>query len=421
MVKYEIKSYLYPHQQYFIKKGSMIMKKFYAALLAFLLAFSAFPGFIPASPAYAATGYHAYMGIQTNNTLWVFRNAYDDAAYGYGTDAFGGLHSVDGQKNLVDYPGTFTDASLTKDGTYTVTLDNPDFSNEKTLSQLFVSTDIPMVDSIKVTDVIVKIDGKTVYTFKKGILNPESYTYVQIMCLNIWNADVKALFPSDVPVSKCEITFTISGLEKAAAAQEAVKGFPVKMAKDHAIINGYTGSDTTVTIPAVAFGKNVTEIGANAFQKLSIKEIKLPDTVTKIGKYAFAGTKLTSVTIPKNVTSIGDGAFASIAGCTQFTAAKGNTKYAVKDGVLFSADLKTLVQYPAGKSGSSYTVPGSVTAIQGGAFEGCTKLTKITISDKVGKIGTDAFKGDSKLTIYAPSGSAAYNYAVKQGIKVKKN
>jgi hypothetical protein len=93
----------------------------------------------------------------------------------------------------------------------------------------------------------------------------------------------------------------------------------------------------------------------------------------------------------------------------------------VKDGVLYSKDMKTLVQYPAGSTAASFSVPSSVTTIQAGAFEGSAKLTKLTISNKVTKIGTDAFKGCSKLTIYAPAGSTAYTYATKAKIKVKKS
>lgn len=397
------------------------MRKFISSLLVFALAITMLPGLAPTAKAAKALNYHAYLGVQTNTSLWVFRNPYDDANYGYGSPAFDGLHYLDG-KNLVDMAGTFTDVALTKDGTYTVSLTNPDFATETNLSQLLVSTDVPYVEDIKVTDVIVKFDGKIVYTFDKGLLNPESYNYAQIMCINIWNKDVTDLFPTEVFKSSCEVTFTITGLEKAKAAADAVKGFTFKMLKDHATFTGYTGTKTSITIPKEAYGKKVTEIADNALLNSSVKSVKLPDAVTKIGKFAFAGTKLTSFTVPKAVTAIGDGAFSSCKTITKFAVAKGNAKFAVKDGVLYSKDMKTLVQYPAGKTGSSFTVPSTVTSIQGGAFAGCTKLTKVTISKNVTKIGKDAFKDcSSKLTIYATSGSAAYTYAEKNKIKVKKN
>ncbi|HWT76177.1 MAG TPA: leucine-rich repeat domain-containing protein [Mobilitalea sp.] len=396
------------------------MKKIMLTFLAVVVAFAMFLGFTPTTTTKAATDYHAYMGIQTNTNLWVFRNKFDDETYGLGTDAFKGLSSVDSKKVVTHYDGTFTDANITGDGTYTVTLDNPDFAGETNMSQLFVSTDIPLSDSLKVTNVIVKIDGKTIYTFDKAMLNPDSTTCALIMCQDIWHKEASNLFLSNLPFTKCEITFTVSGLAKGAAEQEALKDFTFKASKDHVAISGYTGSDTSVKLPSRAYGKDVTEISPNAFENSKIKEVTIPSTVTKIGKYAFASSKLTSITIPKGVTSIADGAFASCSGLQKITVAKGNTSYVVKEGVLFSKDMKTLVQYPVGKTGSAYTIPSSVTKIQACAFEGCTKLTKLTISNKVTTIGKDAFKGCSKLTIYAPSGSTAYDYAVKQGIKVKK-
>lgn len=418
--------------------------------LSFLVTIFVFAMLLGLTPkttkAETAVNYHAYMGIQSNTTDWIFRNPYDDADYGFGTDAFKGLRSIKGTK-LTSYKGNFTDANLTKDGTYTVTLDNPDWASEKTLSQLYVSTDIPVYESIKVTNVIVTIDGKKIYTFKNAIINPESEKYVQIMCLNIWNDDVKDKFSVSLPFTKCEITFTISGLAEAAAAAEAEKNaYQFKEYKDYAVLTSYTGSKEVVEIPSTVNGKKVTEIGADAFNSkiITVTKVTIPDTVKKIGKNAFYGcTKLKSITIPANVTSIGDyafyqtgltsvnipksvttigiGVFGNCSALTRFTVTKGNTKYIAKEGVLFSITEKTLVQYPAGKSSSSYTVPKNVTTIQGGAFAGCAKLTKLTISKTVTTIGEGAFASCKNLTIYAPSGSVAYKYAEKNKIKVKKS
>lgn len=420
------------------------MKKITLLFLATILTFAMFLGSAPTT-AYADTSYHAYMGIQSNTKDWIFRNAYDDPKYGFGTDAFKGLNSVSGT-TLTPYAGTFTDAPLTVDGTYTVTLDNPDFSAEKNLSQLFVSTDIPLCDSVKVTNVIIAIDGKTVYTFDDAVINPDSKAYIQIVCLSLWNKEVIDKVPSSLPITKCEITFTISGLADAATTQVALKGFEFKDYSDHVVVISYTGSNEVVAIPSSVNGKVVTEIGANAFHNkdLSITKVTIPNTVTTIDKnafygctklksitlpssvttiaaYAFYQTGLTSVTIPKSVTTIGDGAFGNCISCQKITVAKDNAKYIATDGVLFSKNKKTLVQYPAGMKITSYSVPSSVTTISGGAFAGCANLTKLTITKNVTTIGKDAFVSCKKLTIYAPSSSTAYKYAVKQKIKVKKN
>jgi hypothetical protein len=163
-------------------------------------------------PVTYSGSYSAYMGFQTDTTLWIFRNAYDDASYGFGTPQFThGLCSVSGTETT-EYDGTFTDATVDGDGTYTVTLENPDLQDETHISLLFVSTNIPLSDSIKVTNVKVKFDGSTKYTFDEAILDPESEEYVKILCQNNWNNDVKELFGYPMPFSKCEVQFTIEGL-----------------------------------------------------------------------------------------------------------------------------------------------------------------------------------------------------------------
>ncbi|HWT76241.1 MAG TPA: hypothetical protein VN258_16195 [Mobilitalea sp.] len=179
------------------------------------------------APTAAASGdvtysgsYNAYMGIQTDTNLWIFRNAYDDKDYGFGTPEFSGLSSV-ANGTTTSYPGTFTDAVIDGDGTYTVTLENPDFQSETHLSLLYVSTDIPLSDKVKITNVQAKFDGSTKYTFDQGYLDPDSKTYVKILCLNNWNADVKDLFFYNMPPKKVEITFTIEGMGYKSTAQAA--------------------------------------------------------------------------------------------------------------------------------------------------------------------------------------------------------
>lgn len=155
--------------------------------------------------------YNAYMGFQTDTNLWIFRNAYDDATYGFGTEEFKGLSSVkDGVSTK--YDGTFTDAVIDGDGTYTVTLENPDLQSETHISLLYVSTDLPLSDTIQITNVTCKFDGNTKQTFDVATQDKDSKKYVKFLLLNNWNADFKDLFFYPMPFKKCEITFTVSGM-----------------------------------------------------------------------------------------------------------------------------------------------------------------------------------------------------------------
>jgi hypothetical protein len=57
---------------------------------------------------------------------------------------------------------------------------------------------------------------------------------------------------------------------------------------------------------------------------------------------------------------------------------------------LFNKSQTLLIVYPAGKAGS-YTIPNSVTSIEGQAFGSCTNLTSVTIPNSVTNIGNYTF------------------------------
>jgi hypothetical protein len=138
-----------------------------------------------------------------------------------------------------------------------------------------------------------------------------------------------------------------------------------------------------------------------------LTSITIPDSVTSMLELAFADcSSLTSVTIPNSVTNIGSGSFSACGGLSAITVNTDNSVYSSVDGVLFNKSQTTLIQYPAGKAGTAYTVPPSVTSIGDSAFDSCTSLTSITIPDSVTNIGDLAFYNCTGLTGVCFQGNA---------------
>ena len=143
----------------------------------------------------------------------------------------------------------------------------------------------------------------------------------------------------------------------------------------------------------ITFDGELTTIGDVAFAYCdSLTSVTIPDSVTTIGDYAFSGCdSLTSATIPDSVTTIGGAAFANCYNLAEF---KG--KFAEDGGRCLIKD-NTLIAY-AYASGTTYTIPDSVTAIGDSAFNSFDSLTSVTIGDSVTTIGYAAFAGCSSLT-----------------------
>lgn len=139
----------------------------------------------------------------------------------------------------------------------------------------------------------------------------------------------------------------------------------------------YVGSDLNVEIP-----KGVKAIAGHAFsENEKIKNIIAPDGLKEIESFAFRLCRnLVSVSFPQSLRKIDRYAFSDC--------------YALKKLLL----------------------PDGVTEVEENAFAFCYALEVIIVPASVEQIGKDAFSYCSKLTIHAPAGSFAEQYAKKNNI-----
>lgn len=212
----------------------------------------------------------------------------------------------------------------------------------------------------------------------------------------------------------CDGLTSIS-VDPANAAFSSVEGVLFNRSRT-LLIRCPAGKGGAFTIPST-----VITIGYSAFDSCAgLTNVVIPPSVTTIGHEAFGGDRngLTTVFIPASVTSIDD----SFNPCPQLisiTVDPANPNYSSADGVLFDKTRSWLIQYPAARNGA-YTLPVSVTNIDGSAFSECPGLTSIavaTANPSYSAVEGVLFNKQQTRLIRCP-GVKAGAYAIPSGITV---
>ena len=163
--------------------------------------------------------YHGYVAVQSEN--YIFRNDFEDATYGRDSenpDFFARLTGWDADNNAVDYGGVFEDATITGNGTYTVTMTTGDmgFGTDSFFRYFRVATDIPArlvkEGHVTITDAKVKIgEGKT----QEGLIVHTEGDWLKIVVTDEYNKlDAGFGYTLPGPNTKVVFTFTVDGLAK---------------------------------------------------------------------------------------------------------------------------------------------------------------------------------------------------------------
>lgn len=198
----------------------------------------------------------------------------------------------------------------------------------------------------------------------------------------------------------------------------------------NAVITAYTGREKEIIVPAVLDGCPVTEIGEQAFYErkntwgkhsldtVTIRSLVLPDTVTAIRSKAFSGIHAARLVLPAGLGIVSTDAFfpfdgperlflpdglsdispfTAIASLTAFEVSGQNPHFSVRDGILYSADGRTLLRCPMGRKNKVCAVPQGVERIGRGAFADCREIERILLPDTVTGIGAKAFENCASL------------------------
>lgn len=209
--------------------------------------------------------------------------------------------------------------------------------------------------------------------------------------------------------------------------KQAKVTIPSKLGGKAVVSIGFNAFSNNTTLTSVTIPDSVTEIDGSFYKCSNLQNVKgmkkvkniasgsfsycsrltgitLPNTLETIGSYAFEHcTSLRSISIPASVKKISINPFSHCTSLTAIEVKKGSKYYSYAGNALVTADKKTLIAVPGGKR--TYIIPSTITSINSYAFEGCSKLTSITVPKGVKTIGTDVFSYCTSLqSISLPSG-----------------
>ncbi len=165
----------------------------------------------------------------------------------------------------------------------------------------------------------------------------------------------------------------------------------------------YKGNDVSVEVEnAVEF------ISGNAFENnTTLTQAILPESVKYICENAFYGCEnLESISFGSGLLRVSKNAFYG-------------TKWLEnqEDGVVYASKVAVAFKGTMPDKASVEIAEGTVT-LEDSLFENQKSLYELTIPESVTYIGERAFSGCLNLTIYAPEGSYAEEYAIKKGIPI---
>lgn len=141
------------------------------------------------------------------------------------------------------------------------------------------------------------------------------------------------------------------------------------------------------SLKSVSLPEFLNEIDSCAFDRCnSLENIILPANIVALKSSAFSQCPLKAINIPKTLTVIEPGAFSVK---EYITLDPDNPSFSLKDGILYSKDLRRLITSPA--STIEAVIPNSVIKIDEGAFAENINLGKVVLPNSIDSLSNFIF------------------------------
>lgn len=175
--------------------------------------------------------------------------------------------------------------------------------------------------------------------------------------------------------------------------------------------SGVKKHPSVLEIPSYIGGAKVVSI--NGLYGAPQKKVKISDTVREVSFWSFS-SKVEEIHIGKSVKGI-DESMSYMEKLKKITVSSKNPYYAAKDNVLYNKKITKLICYPAGKKGSSYTVPKTVKNVD--AFNNKKVFLKFAKGSKIGVTVGNVSYNRSKTEVKSVNKSAKGKITLPKTVK----
>ena len=336
-------------------------------------------------------GTHVFTVVFQQKTAKFQMEIHDSSYVYYTLRIYGGIPTYINNKKLINsisLPESGYYENVYQEGTV-VTIQ---WVNDGNNFSYWAANDIP-VSSESITDVVV--DSNLVYRpYSSPSVSTVSFkTYCSTI---IQSKTSNMLFAADIPTiyrdnylfagwttdeitesqslagySQHIVTFPyIVGRNVTFYATWIPMGIVYSLVGDHYEISGYEGNALTLELPEKFNGVDVTVIRSTAFEGDGARALR-------------------SISLPAKIQTIEEGAFKACEKLSSFSIAD-SSNYRTEDGVLYSADGRELVAFPADKLTAKYEIMRGVAKIDAYAFYNAI-VGSVTLPSSVSSVGTHAF------------------------------